>query len=391
LLHSAFSSSGVFGAGGPSGSDGDIVPAVEFTFSADQDALRAAVSAVLTDHATPAYVQAMADDDRGFTDDVWRHVVESGWPALLVPTDQGGLGLGLVDAVVVLEEMGRIPFPGPFFSSAVAATIAAHRLGATELLEELASGERRGSVALEEIGHGDPVDRVRAHARRKGADWVLTGSKPIVLDGHTADWIIVAARTPEGLGSFLLEGPDAEAVPMMDPTRKAARLALDETRALPIGPRGDHTAIWRRVNDDAAVALAAELVGVAESAMGAASEYAKVRVQFDRPIATHQVIQHKIVDMLHQLELGRVGVHYAAWASDVDDPDRARAAAIAKSAMAEAAIAVTAENIQIHGAVGFTWDNGAHFLYKRAKQNDLLCGSQGWQRQRIADLVLEGA
>jgi alkylation response protein AidB-like acyl-CoA dehydrogenase len=144
------------------------------------------------------------------------------------------------------------------------------------------------------------------------------------------------------------------------------------------------------VTDDAAVGLAAELVGVAEAAMEQAAEYAKVRVQFDRPIATHQVIQHKIVDMLHRLELGRVGVHYAAWASDVDEVDRARAAAVAKAAMAESAIFVTAENIQIHGAVGFTWENPAHFLYKRAKLNDLLLGYQGWHRQRIADLVLDG-
>ena len=364
---------------------------MDFTFSADQDALRDAARAVLDVHAPAAYVGAMADDPAGFTPTVWDRVVASGWPALLVPVDQGGLGLGLVDAVVVLEETGRIPFPGPFFSSAVLATLAARRLGVTERLEPLASGGRRGSVALEEMGHGDPVDRVRSSARRKGADWVVNGSKPLVLDGHTADWIIVAARTPEGLGSFLIEEPDAIEVPTLDPTRKAARLELVDTPAVPIGPRGDHSAIWRRVNDDAAVGLAAELVGVAEAAMDQATEYAKVRVQFDRPIATHQVIQHKIVDMLHLLELGRVGVHYAAWASDVDDPDRARAAAVAKAAMAEAAIFVTGENIQVHGAVGFTWENPAHFLYKRAKQNDLMLGYQGWQRQRIADFVLDPA
>lgn len=364
---------------------------VDFTFSADQEALREATRAVLADHATSAYVQAMADDPRGYTESVWAEVNRSGWPALLVPVDQGGLGLGLVDAVVALEETGRIPFPGPFFSSAVLATIAARRLGATDLLEQLAAGERRGSVALEEMGHDDPVDRVRTRAHRKGAEWLLNGSKPVVLDGHTADWVIVVARTPEGLGSFLIEEPVADPVPTMDPTRKAARLELHDTPAVPIGPRGDHSAIWRRVSDDAAVGLAAELVGVAEAAMEQAAEYAKARVQFDRPIATHQVIQHKIVDMLHHLELGRVGVYYAAWASDVDDEHRARAAAVAKSAMAAAAIFVTAEDIQVHGAAGFTWENPAHFLYKRAKQNDLMLGYQGWQRQRIADFVLDGA
>jgi alkylation response protein AidB-like acyl-CoA dehydrogenase len=361
---------------------------MDFTFSADQDALRDTVRAFLADRTPSAYVRAMGDDERGFTDDVWHQLVELGWTGILVPEEQGGLGLGMVDAVVVLEEMGRVPAPAPYFSSAVLATLAARRLGAVDLLEQLASGEKRGTVALEEIGAGDPVTRVRTRARRKAARWVLTGLKPLVIDGHTADWVIVAARTQEGIGSFLIEHPDAVAVPTMDPTRKAARLELGETPAIPIGPIGDHTAIWRRVADDAAIALAAELVGTCEAAMEMATEYAKARVQFEKPIASHQVIQHKIVDMLHQLELGRVGVHYAAWASDTDDPERERAAAIAKSSMAEAGVFVTAQNIQVHGAVGFTWECDAHFLYKRAKQNDVLFGQQAWQRRRVADRVL---
>ncbi len=364
---------------------------MDFTFSADQEALRDSVRAFLADRSPRRYVRAMADDERGFADDLWQELAGLGWTGILVPEEQGGLGTGLVDAVVVLEEMGRVPFPGPFFSSAVEATIAARRLGAFELLEPLAEGSQRGTIALDELGHGDPVDRVRTRARRKGADWVLSGVKPLVLDGHTADWVIVAARTQEGMGSFLLESPDAVAVPTMDPTRKAARIVLDETPATPLGPLGDHHAIWRRIADDSAVALSAELVGVCEAALEMAVEYSKARVQFDKPIATHQVIQHKIVDMLHRLELGRVGVHYAAWTSDVEDEQRSRAAAIAKSSMADGAVFVTAENIQVHGAVGFTWDCDAQLFYKRAKQNDALLGYQGWQRQRIADLVLDAS
>jgi alkylation response protein AidB-like acyl-CoA dehydrogenase len=362
---------------------------MDFTFSADQDALRESVRGFLADRAPSTYVRAMGDDERGFEDGIWNQVVELGWTGILIPEEQGGLGLDLVDAIVVLEEMGRVPFPGPYFSSAIEATLAARRLGAFELLEGLADGSKRGTIALDELGHGDPVDRIRTRARRKGADWVLTGLKPLVLDGHTADWVIVAARTQEGIGSFLIENPDAVAVPLMDPTRKAARLELDETRATPIGPLGDHQPIWRRIADDSSVALSAELVGVCEAALEMATEYSKARVQFEKPIASHQVIQHKIVDMLHHLELGRVGVHYAAWSSDVDDEHRSRAAAIAKSSMAEGAVSVTAENIQVHGAVGFTWDSDCQFFYKRAKQNDTLLGYQGWQRQRIADLVLD--
>ncbi|MSO37864.1 MAG: acyl-CoA dehydrogenase [Acidimicrobiia bacterium] len=364
---------------------------MDFTFSPDQDVLRDTVRAWLADKAPLEYVRAMVEDDRGFTDEQWRAISDLGWPAILVPEENGGLGLGLVDAVVVLEEMGRVPFPGPYFSSAIAATVAACELGATELLEALATGGERGTIALEEGGSGDPVESVHTRARRKGASWVLSGEKPLVIDGHTADWVIVAARTHEGLGSFLLRMPQGEAVPVMDPTRKAARLIFDETPAQPLGPVGDHSAIWRSISDTCSVGLAAELVGVCEGALEMAVDYAKARVQFDKPIATHQVIQHKIVDMLHKLELGRVGVHFAAWASDVEDPDLERAAAIAKSSMAEAAVFVTSENIQVHGAVGFTWDCNAQLFYKRAKQNDILFGYQGWQRRRVADLVLDHA
>jgi alkylation response protein AidB-like acyl-CoA dehydrogenase len=362
---------------------------VDFTFSSDQEALRAAVRSFLENEAGPAYVRAMADDERGFTDAMWARVSEMGWPGLLVPEAHGGLGLGLVDMVVVMEEMGRLPMPGPFFSSAVTATLAANRLGATNLLAGLASGETRGTVALEEFGTGDPVDRVRTRARRKGAGWALTGTKPVVLDGATAHWAIVVARTEAGLGSFLLEVPAGEPAPTIDPTRKLARLELHERPAVPIGPDGDHTAIWRRVADDAAVMLAAELVGSAEQAHTLAVEYAKVRVQFDRPLASFQAIRHKSVDMLQALELTRVGAHYAAWCSDVDDPQRQHAASMCKSFAGEAAVMVSGESIQVHGGVGFTWACDAHFHYKRAKVNDTLLGSQGYHRQRLAALLLD--
>jgi alkylation response protein AidB-like acyl-CoA dehydrogenase len=165
-------------------------------------------------------------------------------------------------------------------------------------------------------------------------------------------------------------------------------MVLDHRVAQPVGPAGDHSAAWRRVADDGAVALSAELIGSTEKALDLAVEYAKVRVQFGRPIASFQAIKHKAADMLQKLTLARVGTHYAAWASDVDDPVREEAAAMAKAYAAEAAVFVTGESIQIHGGVGFTWDCDAHLHYRRAKQSDLMLGYQGWQRKRLADLVL---
>ncbi len=354
---------------------------MDFRFSDEQDALRAAVRAFVDDWA-------VGHDARdGLAESDWDAITRLGWTGLLVPEKHGGLGLGLVDAAVVLEEMGRVAFPGPYLASAVVAAIAARRLGCDDLLRSLAGGGR-GTVALEEAGAGDPVDRVRASARRKGARWELSGVKPIVLGAPGADWVLVAARTPDGLATFKLVDPETEAITTMDATRAAGRIVLDDTLAEPVGPLGDHTVIWRANADDTAIALSAELVGVCDASLAMAMAFAEQRVQFDKPLAAHQVIQHKLVDMLHATELGRVGVHYAAWASDVDDPGVSRAASIAKSQMGEAAVMVTAENIQVHGAVGFTWDSRAGVLFQRAKQNDVLGGGQSWHRARVADLVL---
>jgi alkylation response protein AidB-like acyl-CoA dehydrogenase len=310
---------------------------------------------------------------------------------MLVPEVDGGSGTGLLETCIVLEQMGRVPLPGPFLSSSVFATLAARALGADELLGSLATGQRRGTVALGELGHGDPLATVRTRARRKGADWVVSGHKPLVLDGHTADWAIVVARGEEGVRSFLLESPACEPVPTLDPTRKAARLILDEERVRPVGPPGNQASLWRRVLDDTDVALASELVGVCDRALEEATEYAKVRVVFDRPVATFQVVKHRLVDMFHQLEMARVGAQFAAWASDAEDPQRERAAAMAASYAARAAVKLTGDNIQTHGGVGFTWENVAHFLFKRAKQNEVLMGGAGHGRHRVARMLVEPA
>jgi alkylation response protein AidB-like acyl-CoA dehydrogenase len=364
---------------------------VEFTFSEEQEDLRRTVRDFLASESPSGYWRTMMEDERGFTDAVWRKLAELGFSGLLVPEAQGGLGLGLVDAVVVMEEMGRVPFPGPFFSSAVLATLAARALHLDDRLASLARGATRGTVALEETGHGDVVDRIRTRASRKSGRWRVSGTKSIVVDGHTADWALVVARTQSGLGTFLVEPPEATAIPTWDGTRKIARMVLDGTPAVPVGPEGDHTAIWRRVVDDASVALCAELIGACERAHDLAVEYAKSRVQFGRPIATFQVIKHKAVDMLHKLELARVGTHYAAWASDADEPVRAEAAAMAKAFVPEAANFITAECIQIHGGVGFTWDADCHVFYRKAKQSDLLLGYNGIHRMRVADLYIDRA
>jgi alkylation response protein AidB-like acyl-CoA dehydrogenase len=372
---------------------------MDFTFSPEQDALRDVARSFLAAEAPGTYVRAMLDDPAGTTDEFWAKVVDLGWTGLFIPEANGGVGLGVLEAVVVAEEMGKLPLPSPWLSSSVMATLTALRLGDAGVLDDLAAGRIRGTLAVEETGERNPLDAINVTARQSADGWVLDGVKPFVLDGHTADFAYVVARTEDDgrVATFVVENPAGELVPTLDVTRKVARLSLDGRVARHVGPDGDQRALLARVIDDIGIVLCAESVGACDRALEMATEYAKARVQFDRPIATFQAIRHKIVDMLHQLELARVATHYAGWASDtagthdVSDAAREAAAASAKGFVGEAAAMITGENIQVHGGVGFTWDVDAHLLFRRVKSNDVLFGRQGWQRQRLADLVLSGA
>jgi len=322
---------------------------VDFDFNDDQRALRDAVRDALSGLVPTDVLQSMTAAGGRMPEEIWSRIADLGWPALMI------------------EE----------------------QYGATELLDDLASGAKRGTVAVDELAvAGDPLASIATVASGSGEVVTLTGVKPVVPDGATADWVIVVARDDAGLGAYLVEGATASAVPGLDPTRELARLELSSTAARRLGPDGDQTALLARIVDDAAVMLCAELVGGSEASFELATEYSKQRVQFGRPIGTFQAVKHLAADMLRDLTLARVGTHYAAWASDTDAPDREVAAAMAKSWVAEAAIAVTSTSIQVHGAVGFTWECPAHYYYKRAKATDLVLGRQGWQRARVADLLL---
>ena len=360
---------------------------MDFTYDDEQEALRDVARQAMEREVGGDLVRRMADDPIGLDADLWSTLVGLGWTGLLVPEAFGGAGAGLLEMCIVLYETGRVPLPGPFFSSSVFATLAVRALGAHELMTDLAAGTTRGTVALHEFGHGDPLESIATRARRRGATWVLDGVKPLVIDGHTADWAIVVAGTEEGRRGFLVESPGGEPEPSLDPTRKVARVEFHERPCEPLGPVGNQGELWRRVMDDVAVAASAETLGAADRALQMAIDYTKERVVFGRPVASFQVAKHKMVDMFHLVEMARVGVEFAAWASDADDPQRERAAAMAAGYTSEAAIRVTGEDIQLHGGVGFTWANDAHFLFKRAKQNDILLGGHASHRARLASML----
>ena len=163
-------------------------------------------------------------------------------------------------------------------------------------------------------------------------------------------------------------------MPSLDPTRKLARLVLDDDPGRPARAPGNQTGLWQRVQDDIAVGLAAETVGAADRALAEAIAYTSERIVFDKPVATYQSMRHRLVEMFQQVEMARAGFQFAAWASDTEAPERAQAAAMAAGYAAEAGVRVTGDDIQLHGGVGFTWANDAHFLFKRVKQNEILFG-----------------
>ena len=186
--------------------------------------MRAAVRSFLAKESPKAYVRQMAEhDDTGITPEVWRAITDLGWTGLLVPEEHGGLGLGIVDAVVVQEEMGRAVFPGPYFSSAILTTLAARALGMDDRLEALAAGRERGAVALDEAGTGSPLDRVRVRAEGRGNRYKLDGVKPMVMDGASADWMLVPARSRDGLRTFLVERPATHARRRASTSRASSR------------------------------------------------------------------------------------------------------------------------------------------------------------------------
>ena len=195
---------------------------------------------------------------------------------------------------------------------------------------------------------------MRARARRKGARWVLNGEKPIVVDGHTADWAIVAARSEEGVRSYLLESPGGRArCPRSTPPASWPGWCSRTRRSCRSDRGGNQAGLWQRVQDDIGIVLAAETVGAADRALADAIAYTSERVVFDKPVATYQTVRHRLVEMFQQVEMARAGFQFAAWASDTESPERAQAAAMAAAYAAEAGVRVTGDDIQLHGGVGF--------------------------------------
>jgi alkylation response protein AidB-like acyl-CoA dehydrogenase len=330
------------------------------------------------------------ETDDGYERDGWRAINgELGLSAIRIPESYGGHGFGFGEQCIVLEEMGRALLCAPYFATAVLAAGAILNAGTeTEkqaLLPGIAAGETIATLAwVEDNGRWD-AEATTLTAVAGGGEIVLNGHKTYVVDGKIADLIVVLARAPQGLSLYTVDGNAAglirRALKSMDPTRKFARLEFDGVVARSLGTAGGAAAPFARTMVEAAVCLANEMVGGADRLREDALAYAMMRMQFGKPIASFQSMKHKQADMLLEVELAKSAAYSAASSLDDGDDDAVANAHLAKACASDTYMQTAIHAVQIHGGIGFTWDNDTHLWFKRAKSSEMLLGDASYHRE----------
>jgi len=368
-----------------------------FSLTEEQQALAAAVAAFLDKRSPETEVRRLMEDGGAPNSAVWAQLAgQLGLPGLVVPEQYGGGGFGFLDFALVAECTGAALLVAPLLSTVCAAsavTLSTDEELKSAYLPRLASGDQIGTLAVaEESGSWDITATEATVELADDGQSKLSGVKMYVADGQTADIFVVSARSQVGpVGLYVVEAnsPAVTVTPLstLDMTRPQARVEFSSAPARPLTGDADQMAVPERVMATAAILLAAEQVGGAQRCLDMAVEYAKIRVQFGRPIGSFQAIKHKCADMLLDVESARSAAYYAASVLDDDSESPLIAAALAKAHCSSAYTRVAAENIQIHGGIGFTWEHPAHLYFKRAKTSEILLGDPAWQRERLADLV----
>jgi alkylation response protein AidB-like acyl-CoA dehydrogenase len=374
---------------------------MNFALDDDQRRLRDTARAFLAAHAGSAEVRAAMATERGWDPALWQRVAgELGWPAAIVPEEHGGLGLGQVELMVLMEAMGAALLCAPFFSTVCLAGNALVVGGTAEQQAEWLPGIAAGTTTAT-VAHAEPDGRwdaagIQATARADGGHVVLNGRKSFVVDGHTADLVLVAARAPgsegtDGIRTFLVPattpGVGRRVLATMDQTRRLAEIELTDVRVPASAALGGPGAGWPLLATTlqlATVALAAEQVGGAERCLDLAVAYAGERVQFGRAIGSFQAIKHKCADMLMRVEAARSASYYAACTAAERNAELPVAASLAKAYCSETYFQCAADCLQIHGGVGFTWEYDVHLYFKRAKSSESLLGDASHHRDLVA-------
>jgi alkylation response protein AidB-like acyl-CoA dehydrogenase len=342
---------------------------MNFGFTEEQDLLRQEVRKFLDAHCPIAEVRHLMETPEGFSRDLWKQMGELGWLGLTIPEVQGGAGLGWVDLVVVLEEMGRTLFPSPFLATTIAAAAiraAGNDTQKSRWLPALADGSKIASLAWLE-----PSDRWEpAGVELASANGTLTGTKTQVLDAAAADLFVVAFREGGALRFGVVErnakGVTVEPTPSIDQTRRVGRIRF-EGAAIADVLDGAGDAVATRIFDLATAAVTAESLGAAEAAIRLTVAYANEREQFGSPIGRFQGVKHPLAEEYVDVESAKSIVYYAAWCLDERDADASRAVSLAKAYASEAFARAGIDAVQLHGGVGFTWEYDPHLYLKRSK------------------------
>jgi len=360
---------------------------MDLELSDDQFELRDNIRSVLEGACPPSVVRGVYEGSTTSAA-LWSQMVELYWPALGVDEEVGGLGLSFLEVGLLAEELGRVAAPGPMLAMVSQFIPMLAEAGAKDLLSAAAAGELVGALAYAEKGRWHP-DAVTATASPTADGWTIDGRKDAVLSGATAQQFAVVARSGEGLGVFLADAADAsvDVGEHIDPGLELADITFESATATLLIAPGEADAALAAVAQQASVAMALHTVGACRRIFEVTLEYAKVREQYDKVIGSFQALKHRFAEMFLAVERANAVGYYAALAISEESDARAEAVHIAKAAAGDCQRLLAEDGLQLHGGIGFTWENDLHFLLKRAKAGDALCGSRGFHRAGLAALL----
>jgi alkylation response protein AidB-like acyl-CoA dehydrogenase len=386
---------------------------IDFDLTEEQQTLRDVANTLLQKECSIDLVRKTIERGEGFPRGLWRKASEAGWLGLIIPEAYGGANLTCVELAIVLDEMERVLFPGPFVETAALAPTLITLYGSDNqklsLLPKIARGELTISCSLGEEIESISSTKVgsvivgRQTKRNSNADreYVISGTKRVVPFAEQSNLVLVPISLKEGL-AFGLVDPKSQSVKLVeekavDPTMKLYSVTFEDT-LLPkeniIKSKKDSIGMLNQLITLGAICLSAQSVGGATKVLDMTVEYAKTREQFGRPIGSFQAIKHKCADMLLMLEAGTAAAYYAAWAYSKKNDDISTDAhtfgSIAKAYCSEMYSRIAGQSIQVHGGVGFTWQHDLHLYFKRAKRYEFSFGDPSWHRDRIAKKIIDG-
>jgi alkylation response protein AidB-like acyl-CoA dehydrogenase len=377
---------------------------MDIGFTEEQELLRDSARRFFESECTTQFVRQRMAEPAAVTDEFWQKLAEQGWLGIIYPEEEGGSGLGLVDLVVLMEEMGRAVMPGPFLSTVLLGGAAITEAGAPaqrrEWLPQIVAGGAKAALAWTEPNLRWDAAGITLRAREAVGGFTLSGSKLFVGDAHLADILVVAARTrdgstlEDGVSLFLVPkgtpGLKVSVAPTIDETRKLCEVGLDNVAVSAGALLGEIHQGWAplsRVITRATVALAAEMCGSAQQVLDMTVAYAKMRVAFGKPIGSYQGVKHQAADMLVALENAKSLTYYAAWAVDQELDEAPLAVSMAKAAASDMSRKIAGTGIQLHGGIGMTWEHDLQLYFKRAKACEVAFGDATWHRERVAQLM----